>query len=192
MSDETAVSWWARHAAPLGTTLRILLGVVWLIDGVLKFTGGFVDSFPSAVQGAAANSPGWLSGWFSFWETQASGHSAVIVYTVGTLELALGLALLFGFARRLAYIGGVFLSLLIWAVPEGFGGPYSSGAGGTDVGTGVIYAIAFLGLIIINATSGPSRLSLDYYLERRFPAWRVVAEFSQPLTVHPPSGPPAT
>jgi uncharacterized membrane protein YphA (DoxX/SURF4 family) len=101
----------------------------------------------------------------------------LIVYTVGILEIVLGLALLFGFMRKIAYSGGVILALLIWAVPEGFGGPYQSGAGGTDIGTGVIYAIAFLGLILINATYGPSRASLDYYIEKRFPKWARIAEF---------------
>jgi nitrite reductase (NO-forming) len=172
-----APSWWVRHAHPLKTIFRLLLGLAWLTDGVLKFTSGFTDDFLSVVQTSQANAPSWLSGWFSFWATQASGHATAIVYTVGTLEVALGLALVLGFMRKIAYVGGVVLALLIWAVPEGFGGPYQSGSGGTDIGTGVVYAIAFLGLILINATYGPSRYSLDYYIERRFPAWRRVAEF---------------
>ena len=174
----TTESWWAKHAAGLKTLFRVLLGVVWLVDGVLKFTSGFVDGFPDAVQSAQADAPGWLSGWFSFWATQAASNAPLIVYTVGTLELALGIALILGLMRKIAYAGGVVLSLLIWAVPEGFGGPYQTGAGGTDVGTGVIYAIAFLGLIVINATYGTSRWSLDGLIEKRIPGWARIAEFS--------------
>lgn len=190
MADNTTTgsvgnSWWVRHARPLKTCFRILLGVVWLIDGVLKFTSGFVDSFQGNVLSAQANAPGWLSGWYSFWATQAGTNASLIVYTVGTLEFALGLALIFGFMRKIAYAGGVILALLIWAVPEGFGGPYQTGAGGTDVGTGVIYAVAFLGLILVNATYGPSRFSLDYYIERRFPGWAKVAEFNPPTREAP-------
>jgi uncharacterized membrane protein YphA (DoxX/SURF4 family) len=170
-------SWWVQHAQPLKTTFRLLLGVAWLIDGVLKFTSGFVDNFQNAVQTSQANAPSWLSGWFTFWANQAGPNATAIVYTVGALEAVLGVALLLGFMRKIAYSGGVILALLIWAVPEGFGGPYQTGAGGTDIGTGVIYAIAFLGLILINATYGPSRFSLDYYIERRFPRWAKVAEF---------------
>ncbi|NNN17475.1 MAG: DoxX family protein [Thermoplasmata archaeon] len=169
--------WWVRNARPLKTIFRVLLGVIWLIDGVLKFTSGFVDGFLAAVQAAQANAPSWLSGWYSFWVAQATANPSLIVYTVGVLEVFLGLALILGFMRKIAYAGGVILSLLIWAVPEGFGGPYQSGAGGTDVGTGVIYAVAFLGLILINATYGPSRYSLDFYIERRFPRWASIAEF---------------
>jgi nitrite reductase (NO-forming) len=176
-----------RNARPLKTAFRLLLGVAWLTDGVLKFTSGFVDNFQSAVQASQANAPGWLSGWFNFWATQASANATLIVYTVGALEVALGLALLLGFMRKVAYLGGVVLALLIWAVPEGFGGPYQTGAGGTDIGTGVIYAIAFLGLIVINATYGPSRYSLDGIIERRFPSWARIAEFGTFATK--PTGP---
>lgn len=174
----THATWWVRHAHPLKSTFRILLGVAWLTDGILKFTSGFVNDFLASVQASQANAPSWLSGWFSFWATQASGHSTLIVYTVGVLEITLGLALIAGFMRKIAYAGGVVLALLIWAVPEGFGGPYQTGAGGTDIGTGVVYAIAFFGLILINATYGPSRYSLDFYIERRFPSWARIAEFS--------------
>jgi thiosulfate dehydrogenase (quinone) large subunit len=69
----------------------------------------------------------------------------------------------------------MILSLLIWAIPEGFGGPY--GPGSTDIGTGVIYSFLFLSLIIINTISGPSKYSLDYLLEQRYSIWRRVAEF---------------
>lgn len=170
-------TWWVRHAIPLKTVFRLLLGVAWLTDGVLKFTSGFVDNFLTAVQTSQSNAPGWLSGWFQFWGQAATANPSLIVNTVGVLEIALGAALLLGLLRKVAYLGGVVLALLIWAVPEGFGGPYQTGSGGTDIGTGVIYAIAFLGLIVINATYGPSRFSLDALIERRFPSWARWAEF---------------
>ncbi|MCI4354165.1 MAG: hypothetical protein L3K06_02225 [Thermoplasmata archaeon] len=91
------------------------------------------------------------------------------------LELAVGLALVFGLLRKIAYIGGAILSLFIWAVPEGFGGPY--GAGSTDPGGGIVYAMVFLMLIVINAAYGPSKWSLDFLIERRWPFWAKLAEF---------------
>ncbi|MGB6501199.1 MAG: DoxX family protein [Thermoplasmata archaeon] len=179
---------WVRNARPLKTIFRLLLGVAWLVDGVLKFTSGYVGNFLSDVQASQSTAPGWLSGWYSFWAAQATTNSSLIVYTVGTLEITLGIALVFGLLRKIAYSGGVVLSLLIWAVPEGFGGSYASGSGTTDIGTGIIYAIAFLGLIVVNATYGPSRWSLDYYIERWLPAWSRLAEFGQP--VPPPAATP--
>lgn len=177
MSISSTPNWWMRQAPQLKWTVRVVFGAFWLIDGALKFTSGFVDNFPTAVQTAGSNAPGWLSGWYSFWIGQANADPSLIVYTVGSLELALGLALVLGFARKLSYFGGIALSVLIWAVPEGFGGPYGIGAGGTDVGTGIIYALVFVCLIVLNATYGPSRISVDHLIERRFPAWGRLAEF---------------
>jgi uncharacterized membrane protein YphA (DoxX/SURF4 family) len=170
-------NWWVRNVGGLKTGFRVLLGIVWLIDGVFKFTSGYTDNFLGDVQNSQANAPGWLSGWYSFWVTQATNSGTAIVYTVGSLEVALGLALVLGFMRKYAYVGGIVLSLLIWAVPEGFGGPYGAGTGATDIGTGIIYALAIFGLVVINAISGPSRWSLDALIERRFPAWSALAEF---------------
>ena len=104
-----------------------------------------------------------------------SANAAPFVYGIGTLELALGAALVLGFMRKIAYSSGMVLSLLIWAIPEGFGGPY--GPASTDIGTGVIYSFLFLSLIIINTISGPSKYSLDFLLERKYPSWKRIAEF---------------
>jgi len=176
-------SWWTHHATGVKTFFRLLLGFALAIDGYLKFTSGYNNGqFLADVQSQQASDPSWLSGWFSFWATQATNNSTAIVYTVGTLELLIGLALIFGFMRKIAYVGGIALTLLIWAIPEGFGGPYTvSGSAATDIGTGIIYAIAFVGLIAISATYGSARYSLDYYIERRFPSWSRISEFGTPL-----------
>lgn len=151
------------------TAFRLILGVVWTINGFFKFISGYTGDFLGDVQSSQSSAPGWLSGWYSFWVTQATNHGTAIVYTVGVLEVLLGLALILGFMRKIAYLAGIALSLMVWAIPEGFGGPYGAGTGATDVGTGVIYAIAFLGLVVINATYGPSRWSVDHLIERKFP-----------------------
>lgn len=166
-------SWIARNVGWLKAVIRIIFGFVWLIDGSLKFASGFVDSFPSLIK--TEGQPAWLQPWFSFWSSVAATNAAPIVYTTGALELVLGMALVLGFMRKIAYLGGVVLSLFIWAIPEGFGGPY--GPGSTDIGTGIIYGFLFLSLIIINTISGPSKYSLDYLIERRYSSWKRVAEF---------------
>ena len=168
-------NWIVRNVYWLKSFIRIILGIVWLIDGSLKFQPGFVDSFAGLIK--SAGQPGWLQPWFNFWYNVTVGNAAPFVYGIGILEISLGVALVLGVVRKLAYMGGLILSLLIWAVPEGFGGPY--GPGSTDIGTGIAYSFVFLSLIIINALSGTSKYSLDYLIERRFPSWRRVAEFGQ-------------
>jgi thiosulfate dehydrogenase (quinone) large subunit len=171
-----AVGWWASNAQTLKTLFRMVFGLIWLIDGSLKFAPGFVGAFAGSISGSGQ--PAWLQGWFSFWATQVNGDPAFWVYLVGSLELLLGLALIFGFVRKVAYAGGAILSLFIWAVPEGFGGPY--GPGSTDIGTGAMYALLFLALILLNATYGPSRWSLDAWIERRVGWWARLAELRPP------------
>jgi nitrite reductase (NO-forming) len=77
---------------------------------------------------------------------------------------------------------GLF-SLLIWATAEGFGGPYTSGS--SDIGTGIIYAVVFAGLLALSYYAGPARYSADYYLEKKISWWWRVAEMRRPATDTP-------
>src|SRR5260370_9653985 len=166
-------NWVVRNVSWLKSFIRIILGIVWLIDGYLKFSPGLVDSFPALIK--SEGQPSWLQPWFNFWSSVTSANAAPFVYSIGTLEGVLGAALVLGFMRKIAYLSGMVLSLLIWAIPEGFGGPYVPAS--TDIGTGVIYSFLFLSLIIINTISGPSKYSLDFLLERKVSFWKRVAEF---------------
>jgi len=172
---EASQKWVLRHVNSLKSFIRIFLGIVWLIDGYLKFSPGLVDSFPDLVRSAGDGQPTWLQPWFNFWSSVTTGNAALFVYTTGVLEVALGAALVLGFMRKIAYLGGIIFSLFIWAIPEGFGGPY--GPGSTDIGTGIIYSFVFLSLVIINTISGPSKYSLDFLLEQKYPFWKRLAEF---------------
>ncbi|HEY1197364.1 MAG TPA: DoxX family protein [Thermoplasmata archaeon] len=180
-TDDANASWWTRHVSPLNSILRILVGIVWTVDGALKFYSGFAGNFLTDLQGTQQSAPSWLSGWFTFWVNVTTPNPTAVVYTVGAFELLLGFALILGFMRKIAYAGGVLLALLIWSIPEGFGGLYTITPETTDIGTGILYAFAMSGLILINAAHGPSRWSLDYYIERRFPGWARIAEFSTPM-----------
>lgn len=166
-------NWVVRNVSWLKSFIRFILGIVWLIDGYLKFSPGLVDSFSALIK--SEGQPSWLQPWFNFWSSVTSANAAPFVYSIGTLEVVLGVGLVLGFMRKIAYLGGMVLSLLIWAIPEGFGGPY--GPGSTDIGTGVIYSFLFLSLIIINTISGPSKYSLDFLIERKYSFWKRVAEF---------------
>jgi nitrite reductase (NO-forming) len=166
--------WFLRNAPALNVVLRVIFGLFWLIDGALKFQPGFVDAFPDMISRAAAGQPSWLGGWFSFWASATSSNPALVVYSTGTLELAIGVCLVIGLLKKIAYTASFFLSLVIWSVPEGFGGTY--GPGSTDVGTGAVYALASIMFLVAMAAFGPSRLSLDSAIERKWPRWKSLAE----------------
>jgi nitrite reductase (NO-forming) len=167
-------NWFARNVSSLKTIVRIIFGVFWVVDGALKFDPGFVNTFPGLIKDAASGQPSWIAGWFSFWASMTSSNPAFYVYSTGILEVALAFSLIFGFMRKLSYTVSLFLSLMIWSVPEGFGGPY--GPSSSDIGTGIVYALVSMTLLLINATFGPSRHSLDFFIEKKWPRWKNVAE----------------
>lgn len=163
---------WARYAGTIKTLFRVLFGAVWLLAGYFKFVPGFATNFSVST---SASQPVWLQGWFSWWAAIVNPNPVPWVYLVGSLEVLVGLALIFGFMRKIAYVGAAFLALFIWAVPEGFGGPYGGGTN-TDIGTGFVYSMLAVSLLIINGAYGTSRFSLDYYIERYWPKWARLAE----------------
>jgi hypothetical protein len=67
------------------------------------------------------------------------------------------------------------LSLMIWSIVEGFGGPY--GPGSTDVGAAIMYAFIFVAIIIVERSSNYNRYSLDVLIERKVKGWKHLAEF---------------
>jgi uncharacterized membrane protein YphA (DoxX/SURF4 family) len=71
-------------------------------------------------------------------------------YLTAATETALAVFLIFGFLTNLTCIVGILWSLAIWAIPEGFGGPYKPGDS-TDVGTALLYALMFAVLLAIAA-----------------------------------------
>ena len=176
-TTRTCQSAWPKDA------LRISFGVIWLIDAILKWLPGFRADYMSTIMGQAQGQPGWLRWWFDFWIDLQHPRTNLFVDLVATAETLIALALIFGFARKLTYISAAGLSLLIWATAEGFGGPYTSGS--SDIGTAIIYAVVFMGLLALSYYAGPARYSVDYYLERRISWWWKVAEMRRPVTAEP-------
>jgi uncharacterized membrane protein YphA (DoxX/SURF4 family) len=159
----------SKHAA----TLRIVFGIIWLVDAVFKwqptFQNGFLDQAISAAQGQ----PERLGPWFQFWTHVLSYNPSLFAISIAAIESLLALALLFGFARRTVYLLAAMFSLLIWAIPEGFGGPYTNQS--TDIGVGIIYAIVFLSLYGLDRLANTATWSVDRYLTKRLAWWAVVA-----------------
>jgi len=165
--------------------LRITFGVIWLIDATLKWLPGFRAGYMSTIMGEAQSQPGWLQPWFHFWIRFQHPDAMFLAYLVAVVETLIALALIAGFARKLTYISAIVFSLLIWATAEGFGGPYTAGA--ADIGTAVIYAVVFAGLLTLSYYAGPARFSADYYLEKKISWWWRVAETRRPVPAHAPA-----
>jgi uncharacterized membrane protein YphA (DoxX/SURF4 family) len=158
------------------TILLLAFGVVWAINAVLKWLPGYRSSYLSQLKAVAQGQPSFLHGWFHFWITLQSGAPSVWADLTGVTETALALVLLLGVARRPGYLVGAGYMLLVWAVGEGFGGPYVSGS--TDIGTGIIYTLLFLTLFTFSPPARDERLSIDRVLAARHGGWRRVADLS--------------
>jgi len=166
------------YAAWPKDALRIGFGVIWLIDAALKWLPGFRASYMDTIMGEAGGQPGWLRPWFHFWITVQHPDAAAFVWLVAVVETLIAVALITGFARKLTYVAAIVFSVLIWGTAEGFGGPYTSGA--SDIGTAIIYAVVFAGLLALSYYGGPSRYTADYYLEQKYSWWWRVAEVRRP------------
>jgi len=160
--------------------LRITFGIIWLIDATLKWLPGFRSGYMSTIMGEAQGQPGWLQPWFHFWIRFQHPDATFLAYLVAVAETLIAVALIAGFARKLTYFSAIVFSLLIWATAEGFGGPYTSGA--SDIGTAIIYAVVFAGLLTLSYYAGPARYSADYYLEKKISWWWRVAEVRRPAS----------
>jgi uncharacterized membrane protein YphA (DoxX/SURF4 family) len=166
-------------------TLRISFGVIWLIDAVLKWLPGFRANYMGTIMGQAQGQPGWLKPWYRFWIDLQHPRVMFFAYLVALVETLIAVAVILGFARKLTYSAAIVFSLLIWGTAEGFGGPYTSGA--SDIGTAVIYAVVFAGLLALSYYAGPARYSADCYLEKKISWWWRIAELRRPATAEAPS-----
>ncbi|MGH8280611.1 MAG: c-type cytochrome [Gammaproteobacteria bacterium] len=156
--------------------LRVAFGVIWLVDAALTWSNEFAVHYVGYLHNAAQGQPAWSAWWFDMWIALVTPNAGIFLWLTRIAETALALALILGFARKTVYVIGALFSLLIWSTAEGFGGPYTVGA--TNMGSAIAYVLIFVALISINTRGGTSPYSLDYYIEKRWPRWRRIAEWS--------------
>ena len=125
--------------------LRILFGFAWAIDASFKWQPTIRDNIIGVLTQARDGQPLWEQTWINVWVHIASINPEFFGILIASVETALALSLITGVLSRTALYLGVPFALLIWSVPQGFGGPY--GAGTTDIDSGIIYALLFIALI---------------------------------------------
>ena len=177
MSTEDHDSFSSAWPAVASASLRIAFGIVWAVGAAFTWSAQFAINYAGYLHNAARGQPAWSAWWFDMWIALVTPHAMVFVWLTRIAETALAIALLIGFARRTTYVLGALFSLLIWSTAEGFGGPYAVGA--ANMGNALTYVLIFIALIGINYRGGTSPYSVDYLLERRWPKWSHVAEWSR-------------
>lgn len=149
--------------------------MVWTLDAYLKWKPAFIAQYADDVASAAKGQPDLLRPWFHLWRAVIAQSPPAFAYATAAVETLIAAGLLLGLGRRLLYVGGALWSAAIWTIPEGFGGSFLAGA--TDIGTAIMYAFVFFALYSLETLPAATHVwTLDRVIERRFPAWRVIAE----------------
>ncbi len=144
--------------------LRIVFGLVWLIDASFKWNPAFLNNFTDYLTSGAQDQPALVQAWINLWVNGVSIDPHFFAIIVAISESAIAIGLLFGLFTEIAIAGGIAMTLVIWSTAEGFGGPYA--AGSTDIGTAIIYAIVFIALWLGRCWR---YYSIDSALRRKIP-----------------------
>lgn len=161
-----------RHSLAIALT-RIAFGLVWVFDAYFKWQPAFANNFVSYLQETFSGQPAIIQSWLNLWINFVSINPTLFARLVALGETSIAIGLLLGLFSNLTYAIGTLLSIVIWAVPEGFGGPYTPGA--TDIGTGIIYVFGFLGLFLLSAGQ---YYGLDKALRTRLGRWKFLSSGS--------------
>ncbi|TMF45289.1 MAG: DoxX family membrane protein [Chloroflexi bacterium] len=156
----TRVSLWRARAIAF---LRIAFGLIWAIDAWFKWQPGFISSFTDQITKAKQDQPQGVQSWLSFWAHLVGSNPHFFAYLAAAMETALAVFLILGLLTQLTCLVGIVWSLAIWAIPEGFGGPYKPGDS-TDVGTALLYALMFA---VLFAIAAGRYYSIDQWLTPR-------------------------
>lgn len=162
----------SRH---FGTVVRVLFGFMWLADAYFKWQPSFLNHMLDVMHDGTMGQPPWLMPWFRLNRALMATQPLLWAVGIAVLETAIALALIFGVARKVTYVGGAVWSMLIWATAEGFGRT-RPGEIATDIGTAIIYAVVFLALLAADQCRATRPYSLDALIERRFSWWTRLAE----------------
>jgi len=149
----------ATLAAPalLAGAARVALGVLWLLEGILKYRAGFgAADIGFVIDGAADNPrvPGYFS---SFADVVMRPAPALFGFAMPLLETVLGVALILGVLTRAAALMSVLTLLLYWSADQ------------------LIWqypVMAALSVVVIAWPAAARALSVSALVERRIPRLR--------------------
>lgn len=140
-----------------------MFGIIWLIDAAFKWSPTFINNLTDYLTEGAQGQPALVQAWVHLWVQGVSVDPHFFAIVVALAETAIAIGLLFGLFTKVAIVGGIAMTLVIWSTAEGFGGPYA--AGSTDVGAAIIYALLFVALFLGKCWQ---YYSIDKILSNRF------------------------
>ena len=119
-------------AAPGVSFLRVALGSLWVLDGVLQAQPAMPRAFAAGILAPAAHGqPGWLAGLLSWEEALWRAHPVHLTVATVLIQVGIGVAILAGGNSRLGRLGlwaSVGWGLVVWIGGEALGGILAPGA----------------------------------------------------------------
>jgi nitrite reductase (NO-forming) len=131
------VDWWA--------SVRIVFGVIWLVDGVLEWQPAAFHNFLQLITAMSQGQPAPLGAVISAGQAAVAINPTLANGLLAALETAVGLSLITNTLSRWALRISVVLAALIWVFGQGFGMVFMPGA--TDVQSGPLYVLVSLMLL---------------------------------------------
>lgn len=172
-------------------SLRMALGLLWLLDGALQmqsfmFTKGFADS---VIAPAAHGQPSFIAAPIAWNARMIAAHPLFFGGCFAAIQVGLGLLFLFRRAARLAILSSIVWAGGVWLLGEGLGGVAGGhataliGAPGAAV-LYIVLAIAAWPGHVPSAGNGMLRQRLPHWVLR---AWAILWIAFAVLSVLPPN-----
>jgi hypothetical protein len=148
-----------EHTSALDTRrkLQLVLGVIWVLDGILQyqpwmFTKGFGDMLAASAQG----NPGVVAHPITWSASLIDHHMVVLNAIFATIQLALGLGIAWRPTLKLALAGSIVWSLAVWWLGEGLGGILAGAASPVNGAPGAVILYAILAVLLWPADRDPA------------------------------------
>jgi uncharacterized membrane protein YphA (DoxX/SURF4 family) len=103
--------------------LRLVLGAIWLLDGVLQLQPGMwsMDMVVDVIKPSPDGPPAPIQALLVWAQQSVAAHPYAVNAGVAGIQLLLGVALLCGFSPRAALVASMAWTLVVWVFGEGLG-----------------------------------------------------------------------
>ena len=129
--------------------LQTALGILWLLDGLLQLQPFMYSAgFPAVLRANAAGQAGWLHASLIWGANLAQGHLTLFDTAFATIQVLIGLSLLYRPTVRLAILVSCGWAVVVWWFGEAFGMLLMTMAAPLTGAPGAVILYALIGLVV--------------------------------------------
>jgi hypothetical protein len=131
-------------------SLQLVLGVVWIIDGLLKFQPNVLKSefLPTFIRQMAAGQPTLVSSALDHMANFVSHEATMWVVVIGLIEIGIGVGLLFQRSLKPALVASFVWGIGVYIFGEGFGMVLTGHTSPLQSAPGAVCFYVLLGLML--------------------------------------------